>query len=303
MINPEIREIQIFLALVDSRSFSGAAKQLGITQPAVSAQIAKLEQIIGFPLFHRSPEGTAITEQGKALTPMMRDIEREYTAILRRAAYWKRAQSKQVKILADGSHCTQKAKNHAATQSPASEDWRELGPHADWLAALKNYEADIVITGSFLKAGDGQGIACLSLQQQRGITLAWNPSYYSFDLQHFDFPQAISTTIILPSPSLAMGFREFLSDWCQTAYGFTLEERIECTTELEALDACKLGLGVLLLPGDAERRLHLGSQGLKFTHVFESLLPKAFTIGIRYRAEEQNPIILATVEELQKRLK
>ncbi|MFT4177674.1 MAG: LysR family transcriptional regulator [Luteolibacter sp.] len=302
MIAPEIREIQIFLALVDTGSFSGAAKLLGITQPAVSTQIAKLEQIIGFPLFHRSPEGTVITDQGKALIPMMRDIEREYTAILRRAAYWKRAQSKQITILADGSLFSRNARTISSLPD-FHENWKDLGPHSDWQAALKSYEVDIVIAGSFLKSGDDRGIKTLPLEQQKGVTLAWNPAYYSFDLDDFSFPQAISTTLILPSPSLAIGFREFLENWCRTAYGFPIHEQIECSTELEAMDTCKLGLGVLILPGNAEKRLQLQQHGLLAAHVFESLLPKAFTFGIHYRAEEQNPAVLATVEALAKRLK
>ncbi|RYD40197.1 MAG: LysR family transcriptional regulator, partial [Verrucomicrobiaceae bacterium] len=77
-----------FLALVKTGSFSAAAQQLGVTQPAVSAQILKLEQTIGFPLFYRSPEGTSITEQGQALVPLVEDIVKEYTDLLRRAAYW-----------------------------------------------------------------------------------------------------------------------------------------------------------------------------------------------------------------------
>jgi len=304
MIAPEIREIQVFLALVNHGSFSAAAKHLGITQPAVSAQIAKLEQVIGFPLFYRGPEGTVITEQGKALIPLVQDIEKEHTALLRRAAYWKRAQTKQVKIAADGSMWAQKAQYDSSylEHVALSESWKELSGEADWITALKNFEVDIVIAGSFLKAGEGLGIKTLPMERQRGMTLAWDSTYYNFLTAPFDFLQAVSTTVILPAPSMAMGFREFLVHWCETAYGFPLQEVIESKTELEAVDACKLGLGVLLLPGDAEKRLALQSQELSCIHVFEDVLPRAFTFGIRHRAEEQNPLVLATVGQLAKRL-
>ncbi len=87
MITPEIRELQVFLALVKSGSFSAAAQQLGVTQPAVSAQIVKLEQVLGFPLFYRCPEGTTITEQGQVLVPLVEDIVKEHADLIRRAAY------------------------------------------------------------------------------------------------------------------------------------------------------------------------------------------------------------------------
>src|SRR4051794_1025016 len=107
MITPEIRELQIFLALVNTGSFSAAAQQLGITQPAVSAQILKLEQEVGYPLFYRSSEGTSITEQGKALVPLVEDVVQEYSQLLRRAAYWNRSQTNQVKIWTDGSRLSE----------------------------------------------------------------------------------------------------------------------------------------------------------------------------------------------------
>jgi len=304
MTSPDIREIQVFLSLVHTGSFSAAAKYLGITQPAVSAQIAKLEQVLGFPLFYRNPEGTVLTEQGKALIPLLEEIEKEHIAVLRRAAYWKRAQTKQVKIWADGSISSRKAhynSNYAGSFS-SSESWKELSSDADWLTALKTFEVDIVITGSFLKSGDGQGIKTLPLERQRGVTLAWDPTYYNFVTDPFDFLQAITATVILPARSMAIGFREFLIDWCETAYSFPLREMIECKTEAEAVDACKLGLGVLVLPGDAEKRLALRAQQLGCIHAFNTVLPRAFTFGIRYRAEEQNPLVLSTVELLAKRL-
>ncbi|RYD31500.1 MAG: LysR family transcriptional regulator [Verrucomicrobiaceae bacterium] len=304
MITPEIRELQVFLALVKSGSFSAAAQQLGVTQPAVSAQILKLEQMIGLPLFYRSPEGTAITDQGQALVPLVEDIVKEYTDLLRRAAYWKRSQTKQVKIWTDGSRIAQEAKMLSQTSLPgsATEAWSELEAGVDWLQALKNLETDIVLAGSFLKAAEVPGIKTVIVRQQRGVTIAWNPTYYVFNRDSFGLPDAISSTCILPADSLAIGFREFLTQWCKSVYGLALEEVIECRSEQDAVNACKLGLGVMIFPGDAEERMKLAHSGLEAVRAFEFILPKAFTFGIRYRAEEQNPQILATVAGLKEKL-
>ena len=46
-------------------SFAGAAKELGISQPAVSRHIANLETLIGAPLFQRSRTGVTLTEAGR----------------------------------------------------------------------------------------------------------------------------------------------------------------------------------------------------------------------------------------------
>jgi DNA-binding transcriptional LysR family regulator len=72
----DVRLLEAFRAVVDYRSVTSAAAAMGLTQPAVSAQIARLEQELGFSLFDRAggrlkptPEGMLFyAEAGKALT-------------------------------------------------------------------------------------------------------------------------------------------------------------------------------------------------------------------------------------------
>lgn len=304
MTSPEIREIQVFLALTRTGSFSAAAKELGITQPAVSAHISKLEQLMGFPLFHRFPEGTSMTDQGQQVLPLIEKVYREYIDLLRRADYWKRSQSHEVKIWADGSFVSQdlkRARNQTG-EPGVTEIWRDLEPRADWINALKNFETDIVITGSYLKAGDAPGVRISSVTSEPGLTVAWNPDYYAFEREGFSFPDTLSASVILPTESLALGFREFLFKWCETTYGIRIVELMEFKTEHEAVEACKLGLGVLIFPGNPGGRMQLESIGLATHPAFGFLLPKAFTFGVRWRVNEQNPLIVATVQNLVKKL-
>jgi len=72
----DVRLLEAFRAVVDHRTVTNAAASLGVTQPAVSAQIARLEQELGFQLFERgngrlkpTPEGLLFyAEASKALT-------------------------------------------------------------------------------------------------------------------------------------------------------------------------------------------------------------------------------------------
>jgi DNA-binding transcriptional LysR family regulator len=57
--------MEIFVRTVDSGSFSGAAKQLHIGQPAVSKAVAQLEDRLGVRLLLRSTHGLAPTEAGR----------------------------------------------------------------------------------------------------------------------------------------------------------------------------------------------------------------------------------------------
>jgi DNA-binding transcriptional LysR family regulator len=57
--------MEIFVRAVDSGSFSGAAKQLRIGQPAVSKTVAQLEDRLGVRLLLRSTHGLTPTEAGR----------------------------------------------------------------------------------------------------------------------------------------------------------------------------------------------------------------------------------------------
>jgi DNA-binding transcriptional LysR family regulator len=57
--------LRAFVAVVDLRSFTKAAAKLGVTQPAVSAQIKRLQSLLGGDLFDRSVQGASLTPQGE----------------------------------------------------------------------------------------------------------------------------------------------------------------------------------------------------------------------------------------------
>ncbi len=50
-------------------SFSAAARAYGVTQPALSNGVAKLEEYLGNELFARSPRGVTLTDFGEAILP------------------------------------------------------------------------------------------------------------------------------------------------------------------------------------------------------------------------------------------
>ncbi|MBE6241649.1 MAG: LysR family transcriptional regulator [Bacteroidales bacterium] len=56
--------LQVFHALVQERSFTKAAAILGISQPAVSQNIAELEKMVGMKLFERLRGEVVITQEG-----------------------------------------------------------------------------------------------------------------------------------------------------------------------------------------------------------------------------------------------
>jgi DNA-binding transcriptional LysR family regulator len=56
--------IKIFVRVVESGSFSAAARELGVGQPAVSKQVASLEAHLGAQLLMRTSRNLSLTEAG-----------------------------------------------------------------------------------------------------------------------------------------------------------------------------------------------------------------------------------------------
>ena len=70
---PDFNQLETFLKVAETRSFAAAARELGVSQPAVSQTIARLEELYGGDLFERrrgSP--VALTPIGRAVLPTVK---------------------------------------------------------------------------------------------------------------------------------------------------------------------------------------------------------------------------------------
>jgi len=74
----ELRQIQYFVCLFEEGTVTGAARRMNVVQPALSAQIGKLEEELGQKLFVRSARGMEPTEAGRRMyqlyLPILRDL-------------------------------------------------------------------------------------------------------------------------------------------------------------------------------------------------------------------------------------
>lgn len=78
----EIRQIRAFVAIAETRTFTAGARQVNVTQAAISMQIRQLENEIGMPLFTRTPRRVILTQAGEILLDRARKILREHDAAL-----------------------------------------------------------------------------------------------------------------------------------------------------------------------------------------------------------------------------
>jgi len=86
MIGLTVRQLQYFQALAETRHFGRAAALAGVSQPALSAQIAEMEARLACRLFERGKGKVQLTEEGRMLLPriekILADIKKDVKGVI-----------------------------------------------------------------------------------------------------------------------------------------------------------------------------------------------------------------------------
>ncbi|WP_338663059.1 LysR substrate-binding domain-containing protein [Pararoseomonas sp. SCSIO 73927] len=77
-----LRDLEYLLAVAEQRHFGRAAESCGVSQPALSAQIRKLEGLLGVAVFERLPGRVLVTARGEAVLARAAVVVREARALL-----------------------------------------------------------------------------------------------------------------------------------------------------------------------------------------------------------------------------
>jgi DNA-binding transcriptional LysR family regulator len=73
-INVPTEIIRSIVVIAETNSFSKAAERLGLTQPAISAQVKRLQLLVGGEVFERNGTGVAFTPKGKLVLGCARKL-------------------------------------------------------------------------------------------------------------------------------------------------------------------------------------------------------------------------------------
>lgn len=74
-----LHQLRIFLAVAQSTTLTRASKLLGLAQPSLSQQLARLEESIGARLFDRAKNRMVLTVAGRVLLRHAQSVIREVT--------------------------------------------------------------------------------------------------------------------------------------------------------------------------------------------------------------------------------
>ncbi|HJW25388.1 MAG TPA: LysR substrate-binding domain-containing protein [Rhodocyclaceae bacterium] len=81
MKNVTLRQLRVFEAVARQLSFSRAAKELFLTQPAVSMQVRQLEESVGLPLYEQVGKRIRLTEAGELMAQAARRMAGEFRQV------------------------------------------------------------------------------------------------------------------------------------------------------------------------------------------------------------------------------
>ncbi|MEV7502649.1 LysR family transcriptional regulator [Streptomyces sp. NPDC093018] len=89
----DLRLVRYFTVVAEYGNFGRAATRLHLAQPSLSRQIQRLEAQVGVRLLNRSPQGSSLTDAGRAFLPRARILlqDAELAARVARAAVRPRA--------------------------------------------------------------------------------------------------------------------------------------------------------------------------------------------------------------------
>lgn len=175
----EVRHLRVLCAIADSGSLHRAARQLGLAQPSLSAQLRRIEHLLGAELFVRSRTGCRPTPLGHAVLSRARPLVTEFAAIVSetRAAAARAAGGCHPRIGATASRAIPGWLRRLRAAAPGSEPTLQMDVSANALLRMvAEGRIDLAfvheVEGSPLRVPPGLRLRVLVEREPQFVTLA-----------------------------------------------------------------------------------------------------------------------------------
>lgn len=142
-----LRRLRVFLAVVDAGGVGDAARLLGVSQPAVSTTIKRLEAELGVSLFRRSGRRLAVSEQGRDIAAVLRHGFGELVLMLNTVRDISRSRSAPLRFGFSAPQIALEAADVFRRADPRTELELRAANSADLFSALDAYDLDIIMIG------------------------------------------------------------------------------------------------------------------------------------------------------------
>ncbi len=141
-------QLRAFNAVARELSFSKAAETLSVTQPAVTLHVQALEQAHGLKLFNRVARGVGLTDEGRELFQLTRQMFAAEAEIADYLAGSEALQYGHLSLAADGPHIALDIVSEFRTRHPGIEIKMKLGNAETTLADVMNQNVDACVVAN-----------------------------------------------------------------------------------------------------------------------------------------------------------
>lgn len=242
-----LRDIRAFVAVANAGNFTRAAARLHLSQPALTVQIRRLEEIVGARLFDRNSRSVALTQTGRDLLPLLQRSLDDMERVLRDARALGEGASGTVRLACLPTFASSVLPDLIQTfrrQVPRAGFQIRDGVASLVTALVRNEEADLGLTGGdtfdasleVLYTGSDRLVAVCpkdhALARKRRVTAA--------DVARAPLVLTAQGTSVRSVVDAALG-----------AAGHTPDIACEPTYMMTAVAMVRGGLGVTILPESA----------------------------------------------------
>jgi aminoethylphosphonate catabolism LysR family transcriptional regulator len=233
-------QLKAFHAVAVHGGFSRAGEALGLTQPAVSDHVRKLEETYGVQLFNRSAQGVHLTEMGRklfAIAERQFEAETEAMELLSRG---RTLEEGQLTIGADAAVHILPQLARFRLKHPRLAVRLVTGNSAGLLKRLEDFSIDIAVTA---ERPSNPALLARQLRSDRLVAVVQRLSRLS-KLRQISFEQLLKLPLILREDG-SMTRKLLLEEAARR--GLRLHDTIEIESREAAREAAAQGLGIAIM--------------------------------------------------------
>jgi DNA-binding transcriptional LysR family regulator len=242
MLHVTFRQLRVFEAVARNLSYSRAAEELFLTQPAVSMQIKLLEESAGLPLFEQLGKKIFLTEAGREMFHYARAIAgqlAEAEAVLTELKGLQRGKLN-ISVVSTANYFAPQLLAVFCRRFDNITLSLNVANRETLLAQLKDNEMDMAIMG---QPPDGQDIEAAPFMDNPLVVVA-SPSHPLARARDITPAQLASATFIVREPG--SGTRGAMERYFQL-HGMTLHTGMEMSTTEAIKQAVQAGMGLAVV--------------------------------------------------------
>jgi len=239
MLHLTLRQLKVFEAVARQRSFSRAAEELFLTQPAVSMQVKQLEESIGLPLFEQMGKKIFLTDAGTELFHYSRAIAAqldEMEGVLSRMKGLDQGQLK-ITVVSTANYFAPQLLANFCQRHPKVTISLDVTNREVVLQQLANNETDMAIMG---QPPEGRDLSTESFMENPLVVIApfGHPLTHS---QHIPLSRIAEEDFV--ARETGSGTRSATEAFFQS-HGLTLRAAMEMNQNEAMKQAVEAGLGL-----------------------------------------------------------